>query len=102
LLNIKLSDGSYLLTGKTVAGFSNEEEKAAGLAEVVPFLLEDKLKERGAIYNSVPLWQPNVKVSERLVTGQNPASAKGVAEELAKLLQVSEAEIQTSEVKSLK
>jgi putative intracellular protease/amidase len=86
LVNLKLSDGRYLVAGKAVAGFSNDEEAAVGLTEVVPFLLESKLIERGALYEKAPLWQPKVVVSERLVTGQNPASAEGVGEAVAALL----------------
>ena len=75
LINIKLRDGSYLITGKRVTGFSNEEEEKAELTEVMPFLLEDALKARGAKYQAARAFQENVVVDGRLVTGQNPASA---------------------------
>jgi putative intracellular protease/amidase len=52
----------------------------------IPYYLETALKERGATYTSAPVWQPNVVVSGRLVTGQNPASAKGVAEAVVGIL----------------
>lgn len=78
LLNIKLKNGKYLIEGKRVNAFTNEEEKAAQLEDIVPFLLESKLKERGAIFEKSNLWQAHVTVDDRLVTGQNPASAKGV------------------------
>lgn len=86
LVNIKLRDGRYLVQGKEVAAFTNAEEEAVGLTNVVPFLLADKLQERGAKHNAAPNWSAHVVVSERLVTGQNPASAKGVADEMLKLL----------------
>jgi putative intracellular protease/amidase len=87
LVNIKLSDGTYLVTEKTVAAFTNEEEAAVGLSEVVPFLLESCLNERGAVHIKADKFQPQVSVSDRLVTGQNPASAKGVGEEMVQLMQ---------------
>jgi putative intracellular protease/amidase len=86
LVNVKLGNGKYLVAGKEVAAFTNDEERAAGLAEVVPFLLEDKLVERGAVHRPAPNWQKQVITSERLVTGQNPASAAGVAEGIVQLL----------------
>ncbi|MBD3885789.1 type 1 glutamine amidotransferase domain-containing protein [Phormidium tenue FACHB-886] len=86
LVNIQLSNGDYLVAGKTVSGFTNEEEEAVELTEVVPFLLENKLTERGATVEKAPNFQVKVVVSDRLVTGQNPASAAGVAEQMAALL----------------
>ena len=87
LVNIRLSDGTHLVDGKNVAAFTNAEEAAAGLTGVVPFLLESALIERGANHIPAPLWASNVQVSERLVTGQNPASATGVAEAVVDLLE---------------
>jgi len=86
LVNIKLKNGKYLVEGKTVAAFTNEEEEASGLTKVMPFLLETKLVERGAKFSKAANWQKHVVVSDRLVTGQNPASAEGVGEAIAKLL----------------
>jgi putative intracellular protease/amidase len=86
LVNIKLSNGDYLVKGKDVSAFTNEEEKAVGLEKIVPFLLADKLVERGARHKPAPNWQKQVVVSERLVTGQNPASASGVAEAMVQAL----------------
>jgi putative intracellular protease/amidase len=86
LVNVKLANGQYLVAGKEIAAFTNEEERAVGLAEVVPFLLADKLIERGAVHRPAPNWQKQVITSERLVTGQNPASAAGVAEAMVQLL----------------
>lgn len=87
LINIKLSDGSYLVNGKDIAAFTNSEEDQAGLTNVVPFLLETKLKSRGANHITAPDWKANIQVSERLITGQNPNSAKGVANAMLKLLE---------------
>ncbi|MCE9668637.1 type 1 glutamine amidotransferase domain-containing protein [Myxococcus stipitatus] len=86
LVNVTLPDGTYLVTGREVSAFTNEEEAEVKLTEVVPFLLESKLIERGARVTKVANFQKHVVVSERLVTGQNPASAAGVAEETVRLL----------------
>jgi len=91
LVNIKLSNGKYLVDGKKVNAFTNQEEAAVKLENVVPFLLESKLIERGARFEKSGLWQPHVTVDRRLVTGQNPASAKGVGEGvLAELQKIQE------------
>jgi len=82
LVNIKLSNGKYLVNGKKINAFTNEEEEAVGLTDIVPFLLESKLIERGAIFEKSKLWQVHVVVDQRLITGQNPASAKKVGENL--------------------
>jgi len=87
LVNIKLSNGKYLVEGKKVNGFTNEEEIAVGLDKVVPFLLEDKLKERGAHFEKSGLWQSHVVADQRLVTGQNPASAHAVGEKMLNEIQ---------------
>lgn len=86
LVNVTLSDGSYLVDGKRVAAFTNEEEEAVGLTEVMPFLLEDVLVERGATMVEAPNFQKSVAVDGRLVTGQNPASATGVGEAMREAL----------------
>jgi putative intracellular protease/amidase len=92
LVNIKLSNGKYLVDGKRVNAFTNEEEIAVKLETVVPFMLETKLIERGAKFEKAGLWQEKVVVDDRLVTGQNPASAKAVGEALAKVLEHTTAE----------
>lgn len=79
LVDVTLSDGTYLIDGMTVTAFTNEEERARGLQDVVPFLLESRLRERGAEFDGAENWQENVVVSDRLVTGQNPASAREAA-----------------------
>lgn len=86
LINMQRADGSYLVAGHEVAGFSNAEERAVGLATVVPFLLADKLQDRGARYTHAANFEPHVVVSERLLTGQNPASAKGVGQAMVTVL----------------
>ena len=87
LLNVKLSNGDYLLDGKTVSGFTNEEEKATGLDQVVPFLLETEMRARGGQFEKAGRWKEKVSVDGRLVTGQNPASAKGVGEAVLEVLE---------------
>jgi putative intracellular protease/amidase len=86
LVNVRGKDGQYLLKGKRVTGFTNAEEEAVGLTAVVPFLLEDRLKQRGGVYTKGANWAPYVQVDGKLVTGQNPASSGPSAEALLKLL----------------
>ncbi|MEN6332585.1 MAG: type 1 glutamine amidotransferase domain-containing protein [Smithella sp.] len=86
LVNVRGKDGEYLVKSKRVTGFSNAEEEAAGLTAAVPFLLENRLKERGGIYSKGADWAPCVQVDGKLVTGQNPASSQTAAEALLKLL----------------
>jgi putative intracellular protease/amidase len=86
LVNVRGTNDEYLITGKRVTGFSNAEEEEVGLTAIVPFLLEDRLKERGGIYHSAADWTPHVEVDGRLVTGQNPASSEPAAVALLKLL----------------
>ncbi|MBT2235392.1 type 1 glutamine amidotransferase domain-containing protein [Nonomuraea sp. NEAU-A123] len=86
LVNLTLSDGSHLVSGKRVAAFTNSEEKAAGVADVVPFLLADALGERGARHEGVGDFEPHVVVDGRLATGQNPASAAPLAQRVVELL----------------
>lgn len=90
LVNVKLDSGKYLVDGKRVSAFTNEEERTVKLDAVVPFLLADALTAHGAQHEPAPNWQKNVVISERLVTGQNPASAQGVAEGVVSLLSQSE------------
>ncbi|MDU1950719.1 type 1 glutamine amidotransferase domain-containing protein [Atlantibacter hermannii] len=82
LVNATLSDGRYLVEGKRVAAFTDAEERAVKLAEVVPFLLETTLKSRGAHHQAAGEWQPLTVVDGNLITGQNPQSATGVGEAL--------------------
>lgn len=80
LINIKLSNGKYLVEGKRINAFTNEEEEAVKMERVVPFLLESKMIERGASFEKSGLWQTHVEADQRIVTGQNLQSAKGVGE----------------------
>ncbi|HWR91882.1 MAG TPA: type 1 glutamine amidotransferase domain-containing protein [Desulfobacterales bacterium] len=86
LINVRGKDGEYLMKSRRVTGFSDAEEEAVGLTAVVPFLLEDRLKERGGVYSQGANWAPYVQVDGKLVTGQNPASSGPAAEELLKLI----------------
>ena len=86
LVNLKLSEGDHQIANQTVAAFTNEEEAAVGLAEIVPFLLDSKLIERGANFTKVPNFQVCVVASQRLVTGENPASAAGVGHKMVELI----------------
>lgn len=79
-------DGTPLVAGKTVTGFSDSEEDAVKLTELVPFLLEAKFKEQGANYEKGDDWSPKVCVDGKLVTGQNPQSSEVCAKAVAKLL----------------
>lgn len=79
LRHAKTLDGSPLLMGRSVTGFSNSEEEAVRLSGVVPFLLEGELKAKGANYSKADDWQPNVITDDTLITGQNPASSELVA-----------------------
>lgn len=79
LRHAKLSDGSPLVKNKSVTGFSNSEEQAVGLSEVVPFLLQDTLQAQGAHYEKGEDWQPFVVTDGHLITGQNPASSEPAA-----------------------
>lgn len=90
LVDVKLADGSYLVAGKEVSSFTDSEEERVGLTKVVPFLLASKLSERGAKHRPAADFAKQVVASGHLVTGQNPASAAGVAEEMVALLRAGE------------
>lgn len=87
LLSVKNKDDSYFVKNKNITGFSNIEEKLARRENVIPYSLEDNLINQGANYSksTIPM-TPFVKVDGRIVTGQNPLSAKGVSKEVYKLL----------------
>lgn len=87
LLNVKLADGSLLVTGKRLTGFAWTEEVLAGVAKKIPYNAEEEMKLRGALYQKalVP-FVSHVVVDGRLVTGQNPFSAKATAKQVAALL----------------
>lgn len=75
LINIRLSDGTYLLQDLKVCSFTNEEEKLVDLDEVVPFLLESQMRKRGAFFKHGKPWQEFAVEDKRVITGQNPQSA---------------------------
>ncbi len=79
LIGAKRSDGRPLVEGRRVTGFTNSEEEGVGLQQVVPFLLEDKLRELGGLYECVEDWQPFAVRDGNLITGQNPQSSAEVA-----------------------
>jgi len=81
------ASGTSIFVGQSFTGFSNAEEEQAGKVKDIPFLLEDKLQSLGGKYEKAPeAWAPYVVVSGHLITGQNPASAKGVGEAIQKAL----------------
>ena len=82
----KGADGTPLVSGKTVTGFTNTEEEAVGLTGIVPFLVEDMLRGNGADYQKGDDWGSFVVVDGTLVTGQNPASSEEAAHKLLALL----------------
>ncbi|MCK8046898.1 type 1 glutamine amidotransferase domain-containing protein [Shewanella sp. 1CM18E] len=86
LKNVKAADGSPLVAGKKVTGFTNSEEAAVQLTDIVPFLVEDILQQHGADYSKGDDWSSYLAVDGNLITGQNPASSEAVANEIIKQL----------------
>jgi putative intracellular protease/amidase len=86
LKNVTAPDGSPLVRGRKVTGFTNEEEEAVGLTDIVPFLLEDELKRLGGDYSKGGTFEPYVVTDGLLITGQNPPSSEPAAEALLKAL----------------
>ena len=86
LRHVKKPDGTPLVAGKRVTGFSNSEEQAVKLDHIVPFLVEDELKKLGGIYERTDDWQSLSVIDGHLVTGQNPASSVVAAQNVLKLL----------------
>lgn len=86
LKSVKGTGGEPLVKGRAVTGFTNTEEDAVGLTEVVPFLVEDMLKANGGRYAKGADWASFVQVDGKLITGQNPASSREAAEALLKVL----------------
>jgi putative intracellular protease/amidase len=91
LRHTKAANGSPLVKGKQVTGFSNTEEAAAQLTDVVPFLVEDVLGESGGVYSKAADWHPHVVTDGNLITGQNPASSEAAAHEVLRQLEEREA-----------
>jgi putative intracellular protease/amidase len=90
LLHVKLSDGSHLVKGKNLTSFTTEEEDGYARRDV-PFDLQTALTEQGAIHHPAEPWSANSLADGRLVTGQNPASAKGTAEKMISALEAAKA-----------
>lgn len=84
IANVKLSNNRYLVEGKKVTGFTNAEEEAVKLTDQMPFLLENKLRGNGALFQAAVNWSPHVECDDRIFTGQNPASATPLAETIVK------------------
>ena len=86
LRHARTPQGRSLVEGIKVTGFTNSEEQAVGLTEIVPFLVEDMLRANGGLYSKAGDWQPYVVVDGRLITGQNPASSELAAKSLLEAL----------------
>ncbi len=82
LRHVKRADGAPLVEGKQVTGFTNSEEAAVELTDIVPFLVEDELKAGGGVFSRGDDWGSHVVVDGLLITGQNPASSSAAAEAL--------------------
>lgn len=80
LVGATLSDGQPLVAGKLVNAFTDREEAATGLGSYLPFLLESKIRDLGAIFVAAPNWSTHVEVDGNLITGQNPQSTLAVTE----------------------
>ena len=89
LRDVRAPDGGPLVRDKDVTGFTNTEEAAVQLTDVVPFLVEDMLNANGGKYSKAEDWQPHVVTDGLLITGQNPASSGPAAQALLKLLAAS-------------
>jgi putative intracellular protease/amidase len=86
LLSATRADGSWAFAGRRLAGFTNDEETQAGLADKAPWLLEDRMREAGGELQSGPAWQPFSVVDGNVVTGQNPASSSDAAQKTVEAL----------------
>lgn len=86
LRHVSAENGEPLVKGRKVTGFTNSEEEGVGLTDIVPFLLEDELKQLGANYQKSSDWETFIVEDGQLITGQNPASSEAVAEALIKRL----------------
>lgn len=86
LVNATLSDGSSIVAGKQVTGFTNDEELETGLAKKMPFLLESRLHSLGATFVAKPKWSDHVQIDGKLITGQNPQSSQSTAKAVLRVL----------------
>jgi putative intracellular protease/amidase len=87
LRHVKNADGTPLVQGRQVTGFTNTEEDAVGLTDIVPFLVEDELKAQGGVFSRTDDWGVHVVTDGLLTTGQNPASSEAAAKVLLEKLQ---------------
>jgi putative intracellular protease/amidase len=87
LRHVKNADGTPLVQGRQVTGFTNTEEEAVGLTDIVPFLVEDELKAQGGVFSRTDDWGVHVVTDGLLTTGQNPASSEAAAKVLLEKLQ---------------
>ncbi len=79
LMNARDEQGEYIIKGRNVTGFTNGEEEAVGLTQIVPLLVEDTLVERGGLYSKLEDFAPYVQIDGNLITGQNPVSSEPAA-----------------------
>jgi putative intracellular protease/amidase len=86
LVTARRADGKSIVQGKRVNSFTDAEEAAVGLSSVVPFQLESRLRELGAVFESAANWQPFAVRDGQLITGQNPQSSKLVGEHMVQAL----------------
>ncbi|MEU7820628.1 type 1 glutamine amidotransferase domain-containing protein [Catellatospora sp. NPDC049111] len=87
LRHVTTPEGTPLVAGRKVTGFTDTEEEAVGLTKVVPFLVEDELVAKGAHFSKADDWQPYVVTDGRLITGQNPASSGPAADQLISMVE---------------
>ncbi|MDH4567320.1 type 1 glutamine amidotransferase domain-containing protein [Pseudomonas sp. BN414] len=86
LLEVTDPQGHPLVRNRSLTAFTDSEEEAVGARNAVPYLVESELRSQGAMFFAAPDWQRNVLVDGNMITGQNPASALGVGEEIIRLL----------------
>lgn len=87
LVGARLTDGTPLVAGKTITAFTNDEERAAELDQLMPFLLESQLRELGGRFVVQPNWSDHIERDGKLITGQNPQSSKSIAKAVIETLQ---------------
>jgi putative intracellular protease/amidase len=85
------ADGTPLVSGKTLTSFTDDEERATGLEQLMPFLLETKLRELGASFVSQVMWSDHIEQDGNFITGQNPQSSSSVAQAVIQALKMSAA-----------
>ena len=86
LVDVKLANGQYLVEGKNVTSFTNNEEDEVQKSAKMPFMLESKLKEQGAHFQAKPNWENHVVVDNKLITGQNPFASQSIANAIIKAI----------------